>query len=178
MSMWRRGALSLLPRVGLSWTDLDDGVGLVARPGRRARVQPISEDAWLVQSPVNPEDPLILEELDKRSWILQRRQGGRMVQPIGRKNLRTQLLVDLDAARQHMRGHQMALGRYLAGEHIAWILRGLRMNCLLDVGGKIGDTASGYAWLATGGASCRSNHCHIRPHACVKLRMTTRNGMS
>ncbi len=167
MSMWRRGAISLLPRVGLSWTDLDDGVGLVARPGRRARVQPISEDAWLVQSPVNPEDPLILEELDKRSWILQRRQGGRMVQPIGRKKLRTHLLVDLDAARQHMRGHQMALGRYLAGEHIAWILRELRINCLLDVGGNIGEYGQR---LRSAGYEGRIVSFEPLPHTAARLR--------
>jgi FkbM family methyltransferase len=99
-------------------------------------VQALDDGAWLVQ---NSQRPLKLEGVDESTWVVQRRRGRRRaVMPIGREKLRTHLLVDMRAAQQYMRGHQMALSHYLAAEHISWLLRELRINCVLDVGANIG----------------------------------------
>lgn len=139
MSTWRRRkAISILSRLGLEVSHLGSSVWLVARHGKRQRVQPVSDDAWLVQSK-QLENPLTLQSLDERSWVLQRRKRPRRrVEQMGAGKLRTHLLVDPDTARQQSRAIQMALSNYLSTEHIAWILRELGINCVFDVGANIG----------------------------------------
>jgi len=210
--MWRNRVVSKLPSVGLSWTHLSAGVGLVARKGHRRRVRQVSEDAWLVeipkdsdnhlsidaldecvsvlqrrggrrgrvdrvaadawlvQSPKEAKNPITVEALDEHSWVLQRRRGRRLaVKPIGRKNLRTHLLVDTEAVRRDMRAHQMALGKYLAEEHIPWILRALKINCVLDVGANVGQFGQR---LRSAGYEGRIVSFEPLPHAAERLRRT------
>lgn len=141
VSLWRRRLVRpALHRAGISWTALRDGSGVIGRRGQRPQVQPIAADAWLVQLPDDPANPLTVEDVDRRTWVLQRRRGRRRrVTQIGPNVLRTHLLVDQGAARDRMRGHQRHIGNYLSTEHIAWMLRELRVNCVLDVGGNIGE---------------------------------------
>lgn len=82
---------------------------------------------------------LNVHELDERTWVVQRRPGRRRkIQRIGPPELRTHLLVDEQAARTALPNQQMKLAHYLSAEHIAWILRELQINCVLDVGGNRG----------------------------------------
>lgn len=153
MSTWRRGFTSILHRLGLR---------------RRPRVEAISDDAWLLQRPKNPENPLTLQPVDERMWVLQRLEGRRhAVEPIGRENLRTYLLVDSQTIRHRMHGYELALSRYIGAEHIAWILRELRINCVLDVGANIGQYGQR---LRSGGYDGRIVSFEPLPHTVERLR--------
>lgn len=57
---------------------------------------------------------------------------------VGPDGMKTHLLVDRPVTRARMRAFQRHLGSYLAKEHIAWMLRELEINCVLDVGGNVG----------------------------------------
>lgn len=74
----------------------------------RLAIQPVGGDAWLIQNPGRPGNRLSVTAADRR------------------------------AARKVMRRHQLSLVRYLATEHIAWMLRELQITCVLDVGANIG----------------------------------------
>lgn len=168
MSTWRRGLTPILHRLGLTWHELGPGVGLVAKVGQRPSVQAISDDAWLLQRAENPKNPLTLEPLDQHTWVLQRRQGRRRtVERIGRGNVRTYMLVDSHAVRHRGRAHQMALSHYLGAEHIAWILRELKINCVLDVGANIGLYGQR---LRSGGYEGRIVSFEPLPHTAERLR--------
>lgn len=205
----------MLPRAGLSWTDVGPGLGLVSRSEhapkvrristdtwliqnpenpessfaaealdertwvllrdrrgrqRREAVQPLAGDAWLVQSPQNQKNPVTVEALDSRTWVLRRRRGRRRsVHQIGRANLRTHLLVDAKADSGETRARQMAMGRYLADEHISWILRELRINCVLDVGANVGQYGQ---HLREAGYEGRIVSFEPVPHTAERLRQT------
>lgn len=57
---------------------------------------------------------------------------------MGPPELRTHLVVDEWAARKGLPNQQMKLAHYISAEHIAWVLRELGINCVLDVGGNRG----------------------------------------
>jgi FkbM family methyltransferase len=57
---------------------------------------------------------------------------------MGPPALRTHVVVDEHAAREGLANQQMKLAHYISAEHIAWILRELQINCVLDVGGNRG----------------------------------------
>ena len=128
-----------LPRVGLNRVEVGPDITLVTAPGSSPRVDQIDEDAWLVQRS-EQDKPVTVQQVDPRTWVLQRRgKRRRSVKKLGPRSLHTHLLVDQRAARANMRDHQMSVGKYLAAEHIAWILRELDINCVLDVGGNVGE---------------------------------------
>lgn len=80
-----------------------------------------------------------VDELDHRTWLVQRGPGRRRaVRRMGPPSLRTHLVVDERAARKGLPNQQMKLAHYIAAEHVAWILRELGINCVLDVGGNRG----------------------------------------
>lgn len=109
--------LALLPRLGLVVRPLGPGATVVAEPGGRLRV----------------------DELDDRTWLVQRGRGRRRsARRMGPPELRTHLVVDEWAARKGLPNQQMKLAHYIAAEHIAWVLRELGINCVLDVGGNRG----------------------------------------
>jgi FkbM family methyltransferase len=69
---------------------------------------------------------------------------------MGPPALRTHLVVDEEAARTALANQQMKLAHYISAEHLAWVLRELDVNCVLDVGGNRGQFGrrlrqSGYA---------------------------------
>jgi FkbM family methyltransferase len=114
---WRPRLLSLLPRLGLAAEPLGPGALVVTRPGRK----------WQIDA------------LDDRTWLVQRGPGRRRkARRMGPANLRTHLVVDEHAAREGLPNQQMKLAHYISAEHIAWILRELGINCVLDVGGNRG----------------------------------------
>lgn len=129
-----------MPRLGFRCVEVGPDSTLVTATGSSPQVQQITEDAWLVQ-PSQSEEPVTVQQVDPQTWVLQRRgqRRRRRVMQLGRRSLRTHLLVDPRAARAHMWHHQKSVGHYLAAEHIAWILRELKINCVLDIGGNVGE---------------------------------------
>jgi FkbM family methyltransferase len=108
---------ALLSRPAPAVRRLDRDAALVARRGGRWRV----------------------DALDERTWLVQRGPGRpRALRRMGPPELRTHLVVDERAARNGLPNQQMKLAHYVSAEHIAWILRELGINCVLDVGGNRG----------------------------------------
>jgi len=109
---WRSRITPLLRRLGLETTRLDDSATLVTGRGRRPRVQPLSERAWLVALDDGDReyqvdavgDAVLLQPSGRRR---------RSLLQLGRKELRSHLLVDHKAARSNMRQHQRHLYQYL-----------------------------------------------------------------
>jgi len=66
-----------------------------------------------------------------------------------------------------MRGHQRSLGNYLAEEHTAWLLRELEINCVIDVGGNVGQFGKR---LRRAGYTGRIVSFEPLPHTAEKLR--------
>ena len=79
------------------------------------------------------------QNLDRNTWVLQRRGvRRRTVRQIGPARLRTHVLVDEVGIRGQMNGFQNRMGAYLGEEHLAWVLRRMQINCVLDVGANVG----------------------------------------
>lgn len=79
------------------------------------------------------------QRLDDNTWVLQRRGAQpRTVRQVGPARMGTHVVVDEVAAREHMNGFQNSMGAYLGEEHLAWVLRRMQINCVLDVGANIG----------------------------------------
>lgn len=72
-------------------------------------------------------------------WVVTRRLE---VARIGGKRLGTFVVRDRDRARAHMNGYLNRLGEHLGEEHLAWVLRTLEVNCVLDVGANRGQFAT------------------------------------
>jgi FkbM family methyltransferase len=89
-----------------------------------------------------PKHDLVVDTLDDTTWVLQQGGGSRreLVQ-IGADSLRTHLLMDRRAARTDMGALQRQSASYLAHEQVAWVLRKLKINCVLDVGANLGQYA-------------------------------------
>lgn len=103
------------------------------------QVEPLTDKAWLVQKRGGSTAPLVIRPVDGRTWVVQNKQRPRRsLRRIGSKGLRTHLLVDERITRAGMNRFQKRLGDYLASEQIAWTLRELGINCVLDVGANIG----------------------------------------
>lgn len=105
----------------------DAGWHVARRGGRRTSARRLRNGAWLV-------------ELGQP----------RRVRRLGPAQTDAHLVYDRRAARRHMRHFQKALGGVLAEEQIAWVLRKLGINCVLDVGANKGQYAkkirqNGYA---------------------------------
>jgi FkbM family methyltransferase len=112
---------------------------LVTRSQHQPRVQRLSDHLYLVKLDDGENEPFTADFLDDDAVLLQRKTRRRrhLVQ-MGRRDLRTHLLVDHRAARSNMRQHQRHLYQYIADEHIGWMLRELKVNCVVDVGANVG----------------------------------------
>lgn len=66
----------------------------------------------------------------------------RRVRRIGKPHLRTHLVYDVSAARRHMHQFQKQMSSLLATEQIAWVLRELEIDVVLDVGANTGQYAT------------------------------------
>ena len=60
---------------------------------------------------------------------------------IGPPRINTHLVLDENAARRRMRVYERSVLHFMADEHVAWTLRRLRVNCVLDVGANRGQYA-------------------------------------
>ena len=65
-----------------------------------------------------PGSPVRVDEVDGRTWVIRRQRG-----------------------RRRPGQEQRALGDHLARQHVAWVLRELEINCVLDVGANVGQYA-------------------------------------
>jgi FkbM family methyltransferase len=65
-----------------------------------------------------PGSPVRVDKADDRTWVIRRQRG-----------------------RSRPGQEQRALGHYLERQHVAWLLRELDINCVLDVGANIGQSA-------------------------------------
>ncbi len=105
-------------------------------------VTELAKGAWLVRSRMAAERRLDLQPLDDTTWVLLRRgAGARIVRRIGPPGLRADVVIDQRSLRErtHRYLHQML--RYLGEEHVAWVLRELNVNVVLDVGANRGQFA-------------------------------------
>ncbi len=140
MVSWRRRLVPFLRRLGLEPTRVGGGAILVTRRPHEPRVQQLADHLFLVKLDGGEQEPFTVDAVaDDDTLLLQPKgQRRRALLQIGRRDLRTHLLVDRRAARANMRQHQRHLYQYLADEHIGWMLRELKVNCVLDVGANIG----------------------------------------
>lgn len=130
--------MSALSHVGVDSRILAPGAALVTRPETHLNVHELDETTWVVEHS-GPRNALTIEPLDERGWVLQRGPGRRRkVRRIGTPEERTHLVLDERAARRDLPHVQMKLFHYMAGEHVAWLLKELGVNCVLDVGANIG----------------------------------------
>jgi len=155
----------LLRRLGLGPTRLGDAAVLVARRGQRPRVRPLSPRAWLVTLDDAARDHTV--EAVGDAVLLQPPGRRRALLQMGRKDLRTHLLVDHRAARADMRRHQRHLYQYLVDEHVGWMLRELGVNVVLDVGANAGQFATR---LRRAGYRGRIVSFEPLPHLVARLR--------
>jgi FkbM family methyltransferase len=125
-------------------TRLNADASLVTYGRPRLRVSELMPGAWLVRRPAPPRRRVKAEALDNDTWIVKR--GGRRartVRPVGPPRLRADLVLDESAVRDNMRAYQLRMLHHLPDEHVAWILRELGVNCVLDVGANRGQYALG-----------------------------------
>ncbi len=106
--------------------------------------QRFASGSWLVQRVSARRPAVTVHHLDDHTWVMQQGdRSRRSVRQIGAPKLRAHVVVDEQAARSHMNGYQNRMADHLAEEHVAWVLRELRINCVLDVGANTGQFAAG-----------------------------------
>lgn len=102
-------------------------------------MQGLGDQGWVVSKPGQTSGGMRVDQVDGTTWVVQAAGGDRRrIRQIGPAGLRTALLIDEEAARATMSRLQKRLGAYLANEQIAWTLRSLHVNCVLDVGANTG----------------------------------------
>jgi FkbM family methyltransferase len=113
-----------------------------ATTGKDPEVTELGKGAWLVRSRTPAGRRLELEQLDDTAWVLRRRgPRGRVVRRIGAAALGAHLVIDRRSLRRHFDSYEHQLLRYLGEEHVAWLLRRLDVNVVLDVGANRGQFA-------------------------------------
>jgi FkbM family methyltransferase len=95
---------------------------------------------WLVSQPAKRRRRVRAEALDHTTWVV-RRGRGPAVHRIGPPLINTHLVVDEEAARSHMPVYERSVLHFMADEHVAWMLRRMKVNCVLDVGANRGQYA-------------------------------------
>jgi FkbM family methyltransferase len=113
----------------------------VAVVGHRTepRVTQLGKGGWLVRLATPAGRRLELHQLDDTTWVVQRRgPQARVVHRIGPGSLRADVLIDRGALTRNAQGYQLQMLRYLGEEHVAWLLRKLEVDVVLDVGANRG----------------------------------------
>jgi FkbM family methyltransferase len=106
------------------------------------RVAPLGDDAF-VASPRHPANRgIVVDPLDKNTWVAQRGGRRREAVQIGADSLRTHLVLDLPAARKNPWAVQRLVGAFVAHEQVSLVLRTLDIDVVLDVGANIGQFAT------------------------------------
>jgi FkbM family methyltransferase len=115
---------------------LTPGLALV---GGNPRVTPLGKGGWLVRQRTRAGRQLDLHQLDDSTWVVRRRgKEARVVHRLGGPGLRADLVIDRRSLSHNVQGTQLKLLRYLGEEHVAWLLRRLEVNVVLDVGANRG----------------------------------------
>ncbi len=81
-------------------------------------------------------------ELEKGTVLAQWGDEQRVARQVGPAPLRTHLVVHPPTVRERMNGYQNQLGAHLGEEHLAWVLRRMKVDCVLDVGANVGQFAT------------------------------------
>lgn len=76
-------------------------------------------------------------ELDPGTWLVEEGTP-RIYKAIGGPNARSGLLMDRKHLRRNIWDAERQLSRFLADEHVSFLLRQLRVNCVFDVGANNG----------------------------------------
>jgi FkbM family methyltransferase len=119
-------------------TPLTPHLSLVGDKGS-PRVTPLGKGGWLVRQRTRAGRKIELHQLDESNWVVGRRgPQSRVVRRLGGPSLRADLVIDRRSLTQNVQGHQLKLLRYLGEEHVAWLLRRLAVNVVIDVGANKG----------------------------------------
>jgi FkbM family methyltransferase len=79
-----------------------------------------------------------LDRIDDGCFLVQRHPAARQLIPIGKPRLGVHLVVEPKRSRRHIDMVQRRMAEYLLREQVAWVLRASGANCVLDVGGNVG----------------------------------------
>jgi FkbM family methyltransferase len=94
----------------------------------------VGNHGWIVQR--RGASNSTVRQLDDGAWLIS--AGSRRVRRVGPPDALTHVVYDRKASRRRAGAVQKGLGRFLADEQLAWSLRALQVNCVLDVGANIG----------------------------------------
>src|SRR4051812_46399169 len=108
-------------------------------PGQRtpdaARRLRLGRGAWVVDK--RDDSPMRAERLSAETWLLTRRPK-RVTRRIGPPRLRTHVVTEERAFGGKSSLYQRSVLDHVADEHVAWVLRRLAINCVIDVGANRG----------------------------------------
>lgn len=123
----RRTLISLLPKLGFNVVDVAPGTIVVTRR-KDVEVTAVTPRSWLLTRAAQ------MPELDPEELGTSREptvQHHRLAPG-------ADVLWDRGEARHHLGDVQRKLSRLITPEHVAWMLRKYRVNCVLDVGSNVG----------------------------------------